>query len=568
MAQSTNTLEYFLSEYLLWGEETPTIFKIDQKQLNDSDDFKQFSKCVRDLYDLIPESNIHFRCEFIHEDGGFSLITNIYVERSTLNIDEFKIETDVDILSIFDDDGLISELQKWQNAHNNKKLLPATELDALIEICMSSGEINDIKMSFSFEKKGILSQIPTVNADEFNVIFFLSFENFKKYLKQVSLFDFKNSFLSNKLGTLLLIEGLQSNYVGDYVGIFDLKDSIDDGKILENFLSNAKRDIEVYSTKINETISDINLDFLIPPQYFNFVNSSQCTESIKFLFYPALLFNLLISFSDSVERINDCCKLTINSKRIVYSQMKITVNDSNLLFLDDIEIDYVKYSKHIGLLYTFYLKIFGMMGTRELDETKIFLSKKIVSIYARTYFDFLEHIEDIINSTKSEYRLYIREKVDSFINFKEQLINYTFNQNKELIKFNSNLSETLSNTFFRIIGFILVFLIGFVAKADDVLGDTYILLVPILLMLLIVFSIYRLQNIKTLYDENEKHHKSYMNYFKRYLGQKDIDELSKTIDNSIFNEGYAQNRDVLVLLLIICICIWFYANFASFYYPI
>ncbi|MCK5371899.1 MAG: dihydroxy-acid dehydratase [Cyclobacteriaceae bacterium] len=209
--------------------------------------------------------------------------------------------------------------------------------------------------------------------------------------------------------------------------------------------------------------------------------------------------------------------------------MKITVNDSNLLFLDDIEIDYVKYSKHIGLLYTFYLKIFGMMGTRELDETKIFLSKKIVSIYARTYFDFLEHIEDIINSTKSEYRLYIREKVDSFINFKEQLINYTFNQNKELIKFNSNLSETLSNTFFRIIGFILVFLIGFVAKADDVLGDTYILLVPILLMLLIVFSIYRLQNIKTLYDENEKHHKSYMNYFKRYLGQKDIDELSKKI---------------------------------------
>ena len=552
----------------MWGEETPTIFKIDQKQLNDSDDFKQFSKCVRDLYDLIPESNIHFRCEFIHEDGGFSLITNIYVERSTLNIDEFKIETDVDILSIFDDDGLISELQKWQNAHNNKKLLPATELDALIEICMSSGEINDIKMSFSFEKKGILSQIPTVNADEFNVIFFLSFENFKKYLKQVSLFDFKNSFLSNKLGTLLLIEGLQSNYVGDYVGIFDLKDSIDDGKILENFLSNAKRDIEVYSTKINETISDINLDFLIPPQYFNFVNSSQCTESIKFLFYPALLFNLLISFSDSVERINDCCKLTINSKRIVYSQMKITVNDSNLLFLDDIEIDYVKYSKHIGLLYTFYLKIFGMMGTRELDETKIFLSKKIVSIYARTYFDFLEHIEDIINSTKSEYRLYIREKVDSFINFKEQLINYTFNQNKELIKFNSNLSETLSNTFFRIIGFILVFLIGFVAKADDVLGDTYILLVPILLMLLIVFSIYRLHNIKTLYDENEKHHKSYMNYFKRYLGQKDIDELSKTIDNSIFNEGYAQNRDVLVLLLIIGICIWFYAKFGSFYYPI
>lgn len=548
----------------MWGEETPTIFKIDQKQLNDSEDFKQFSKCVRDLYDIIPESNIHFRCEFIHEDSGFSLVSNIFIEKLTLDIQEFEIETDVDILSIFDDDGLISELQKWQNAYNNKKLLPTTELEALIENCISSGEINNIKMSFSFEKKGILSQIPTINADEFNVIFFLSFDNFKKHLKQVSLFDFKNSLLSNKLGTLLLIEGLESNYFGDYVGFFDLKDSIDNGKILENFLTNAKRDIEVYSTKINETISDINLDFLIPPQYFNFINSSQCTESIKFLFYPALLFNLLISFSDSVERINDCCKLTINSKRIVYSQMKITVNDSNLLLLDGIEIDYVKYSKNIGLLYTFYLKIFGMMDTRELDETKIFLSKKIVSIYARTYFDFLKHIEDIINSTKSEYRLYIRDKVDRFINFKEQLINYTFNQNKELIKFNSNLSETLSNTFFRIIGFILVFLIGFVAKADDVLGATYILFVPILLMLLIVFSIYRLDNIKTLYDENNKHHKSYMNYFGRYLGQKDINELSKTIDNSIFNKGYARNHDVLVLLLIICICIWFYANFASF----
>ena len=79
-------------------------------------------------------------------------------------------------------------------------------------------------------------------------------------------------------------------------------------------------------------------------------------------------------------------------------------------------------------------------------------------------------------------------------------------------------------------------------------------------MFLIVFSIYRLHDIKTLYDENEKHHKSYVNYFGRYLEQKDIDELSETIDNSIFNKGYTKNRNVLVLLLIICIFAWFYAN--------
>ena len=205
--------------------------------------------------------------------------------------------------------------------------------------------------------------------------------------------------------------------------------------------------------------------------------------------------------------------------------------------------------------------MFGTMDTGELDGTKILLSKKVISIYSRNYLNFLEHINDIINSTQSDYQLYIHEKIDKFINVKEQLANYTFNQNKEIIKFSSSLSETLSTTFFRIAGLILVFLIGFVTKTNDASGDKYLFYGPLLLILFIVFSLYRICNINTLYIKNKEHHELHMEYFSKYLDEKDIAGLAKTIDNSIFTSWYRFSVAILVLIIVLCFGAWIFLNF-------
>jgi len=564
--QPIEALELFTSKYLECGEETATAFKIEQRILNDFDSFAQFLESVKQLYSAFPSLQVLFHCEFVHDGSGFSLITDIDIGNEDVKVQKFEIESNTEIPDIFSNGNLVSKLRDFYDAYEDNREQSIDDLLQLIQNCFSCGEITDIKMTFSFEKKDILSPrayytIP----DDINILVFLSYKNFQENIKKISLFGLKDELLSNKNGTLVLIRKVPSNCFGDYFGMFELKEVITNDKTLVEFLNNKKSDIRNHIKQVTDTVSATNLNFFLPPQFFNFIKNSQSNNtSITSLFYPALLFNLFISFSSFVEQVeNNCLKLTIDGKRIVYGKIEVTLGDSSPFKIDGETIDFIRYSDQINQLYSFYSKIFGAMDTGELDGTKIFLSKKVISIYSRTYLNFLEHIKDIVNSTWSDYELYIRERVDKFINFKEQLNNYIFNHNKELIQFNTTLSETLSTTLFRITGFILVFLIGLIAKANDVFGKFYLFIGPILLIFLILFSIYRIYGIKRLYDEHQKQHKSYIEYFRRYLDERDIEELSGTIGDSIFNNEYKWSIRVLILVAIICLIAWIWINFGS-----
>ena len=562
--QPIEALELFTSKYLECGEETATTFKIEQRILNDFDSFTQFLESVKQLYSAFPSLQVLFHCEFVHDGSGFSLITDIDIGNEDVKVQKFEIESDTEIPDIFSNDNLVSKLRDFYDAYEDNREQSIDDLLQLIQSCFASGEITDIKITFSFDKKDILlPQIRDTIPDDVNILIFLSYKNFKEDIKKISLFELKNVLLSDKNGTLLLIQGAPSSCFGDYFGMFDLGEAFSNDEILAEFLKNKKNDINNHLKQIRETISAANLNFFLPPQFFNFIKHSESNDnSITSLFYPALLFNLFISFSSFVSPPkNDCLKLTIDGRRIVFSRIEVITDDPGRFKLDGEIIDFTRYSDQINELYTFYLRVFGAMDTGELDDTKIFISKKIISIYSRTYLSFLEHINDISDSTWSEYKFYIREKVDKFINFKEQLTNYIFNHNKEVIQFNTALSDTLSTTLFRVTGFILVFMVGLIAKANGVFGDVYFLIGTILLIFLILVSGYRIYGIKRLYNEHQKQQDSYVEYFKRYLNDRDIKELSKTINDSIFDNEY--KRSILILAVIICLIVGIWINFGS-----
>jgi len=465
---------------------------------------------------------------------------------------------------IFNDDNLVSSLQNFYGAYEENREQSINDLMQLIQNCFACGEITDIQMTFSFEKKDVLlPQIYGIIPDDVNILIFLSYKNFKEYMKKISLFELKNVLLSDKNGTLLLIQGAPSSCFGDYFGMFDLGEVFNNDEILAEFLKNKKNDINNHLKQIKKTISAANLNFFLPPQFFNFIKPLESNDdSIASLFYPALLFNLFISFSNFVEQLpNNCLKLTIDGKRIVYGKIEVTIDDPSRFKLDGETIDFKRGSDQINRLYTFFSKVFGVMDTGELDDTKILLSKKVISIYSRTYVNFLERINDIINSTQSDYKLYIHERVDKFINFKEQLTNYIFSHNRALIQFNTTLSETLSTTLFRITGCILVFLIGLIAKANDISGENYRFFGLLLIIFFILFSIYRIYGVRRLYDEHQKQHKLHIDYFKRYLDDRDIEELSGTINDSIFNKEY--KRSVFILAAILCLILWLWIKSGS-----
>lgn len=561
MGEKIKVLDKFVSNYLHLGTENAISFNIEKLNINEINFFNTFYESVKKLYELYPRLGPNFKCEFFREEYDFWLQININSKDSIVLVNRFGIESKQDIKILFSDSELVSNLEDWYINFRDNQTETVEKLNKLIETCISSGEISDIKMSFSFEKINLLSKLSNSKLENINVLLFLSSNNFTKYLQKISLFKFKDVLIGEKNATLLIVNGISSSCHGDYLGIFDLKECIYKPQTIETFLTKVDNDIKEHESKVTEKISSANINFFVPPQFFNFVKVSDCNKKITSLFYPNLLLNLFIAFSDSVESdTKNYCKCMINGKRIVYSEITIDTENPDQIKLDGKTIDCELYSKQINELFTFYLKMFGKMDTRELDETKIFLAKKVISIYSRNYLNFLEHIENITNSTYSDYKLYIQEKIDKFIDVKEQLINYSLNYNKEVIKFNSILSESLSNDLFKIVGFSLVFLVGLIAKANEDFGEKYLLIGPVLLILFIVFSLYQLRNTKVLYEKHTEQHEADLEYFKKYLEEKDIEELSKTIGDSVFYTQYKSAIWLLRIAALICFILWLLLN--------
>ncbi len=561
MEEEIKVLDDFVSNYLHIGTENASSFNIEKRRIEDINFFTNFYISVKKLYELYPRLETSLNCEFIQEDYDFWLRVNINAKDSIVLVNRFDIESKQDIQNFFGDNELVSNLEDWHTNFRDNRTESIEKLDKLIETCISSGEIPNIKMTFSFEKRTLLSKLPISKIENINVLFFLSGDNFTKHLQKTSLFKFKDVFLGDKNATLLIVNGISLNCRGDYLGIFDLKECIYEPEKVEMFLTDLNNDIKEHHKQITEKISSAYLNFFVPPQFFNFVKELDCDEKIASLFYPNLLLNLFISFSDSIESdTKNYCNCTIKGKRIVYSKITVDTGNPSQIKLDGKIIDSKLYSQQINELFTFYLKMFGKMDTRELDETKILLAKKVISIYSRDYLNFLEHIEDITNSTYSDYKLYIQEKIDKFINIKEQLINYTFDYNKEVMRFNQTLSENLSNNLFKIIGFGLVFLVGLIAKANEDFGEIYLLIGPLLLILFIIFSFYQLRNTKVLYEKHKKQHKADLKYFENYLEKKDIKELSQTIGESVFDTQYKSAVRLLYISMLVCILLWLLLN--------
>lgn len=561
MEEAAETLNEFISNYLPLGEENVNSFKIERIGIKDINFFIEFYKSIKKLYEFYPQIELDLRCEFIKEEYNFWLVTKVDIKNSMVVVNKFDIESEQDI-DLFVNNSLIINLKVWYSNYKYSRACNIDELNKLLEACILSNEICDIKMTFSFEKRSLLTKLSNNKLEDVNVIFFFSYENFKKYMSKISLFKFKDTFLDKKNATLFLINGILSSCYGNYLGIFDLKESISEPQKLEVFLNNIKNDLQERHKQITAMISSTNLNYFIPPQFFNFIK--KCDETIASFFYSSLLFNLYIAFSDSVESDEqNYCICRINGNRIVYSKLSINTENISQFKIDEKLIEYNSYSKLIDELHEFYLRIYGETNTGVLDETKIFLSKKVISIYSHNFIDFLINIEDIKNSTYADHRLYIQEKVDRFISFKEQLINYTFNYNKDIIKFNSSLNEKLNDDLFKIIGLSIVFLIGLLAKSNETFGEKYLLFGPILLILYIIFSVYQLKSIKDLYKKQEIQHEADLKYFQKFLENADIKELSQTIDNKIFEKYYNSAINILRIIAIICFFTWAYLNIDS-----
>ena len=143
--------------FTIWGR-SPTHFKIEQKKIDDSISLTPFLECIKKLHQSIPESDIYLNCELKHAETGFSLIANVDIENLSVVIQEFTIESEVEICNAFENAELADNLQKFRNDHISHRLLTLDRLTSLIKCSISSGEITDIKFSFSFDKKGIISK--------------------------------------------------------------------------------------------------------------------------------------------------------------------------------------------------------------------------------------------------------------------------------------------------------------------------------------------------------------------------------------------------------------------------
>ena len=199
-----------------------------------------------------------------------------------------------------------------------------------------------------------------------------------------------------------------------------------------------------------------------------------------------------------------------------------------------IELNSFKYKENYNEFYKIYHWIF--QDANEYD--KIELTRNVISMYCKNS-DILDIDEKTFLAIKSNYKIYLKENVDKFIDLKNKLTEFIMNTSNQI---NDIIGSFVGNFGKNIIAFI-TFLLGTVIAnivSDSPLNNIFTKdIVKIIIIILAGSIVYLLISIEETYYKFKSYKKSYTNLKNSYtdiLNEQDIEMIFKKDKEYISNK--------------------------------
>lgn len=432
--------------------------------------------------------------------------------------------------------------------HRNKTVIPLKTFNQFLSVLLGSGFTCYTK--FSLDKMNTIIDVPHLNLQKFSsrTLVFFDMEKMTHHLKDISLENFRREFLK-KEKLLIFVRNEMKYAYGNYIGIFGLSHI---GEFSEKVLEFLKKKNEPPTKKL-KSLSEVSfidkIDYVTPPDCFQAEEYGDTRDKEVFdsIFAPFSIIFALIFLSSKVNFESDSrWVLSIHGNRIIENSIWHDKSDNKVkILLHHEKIPVEIPLEHAADLMKLYEWIF-----REHNIEKVFLSRKIISISVSDFYQIVENSQSVFSTIISNWNFYLDKSIDKFIDFRQNFTDYLFNHSQELIKFHSTLSSHMSDTSFKIFGYLLVFLLGWQEKASESQYEPYYLILGLFFLLLyLLFSLRRLREMEEDYRGFDTQHSRHLRYFRRFVDAQDYEMLTE--DRKKENENFfSKYRFYLSLLYI------------------
>lgn len=125
----------------------------------------------------------------------------------------------------------------------------------------------------------------------------------------------------------------------------------------------------------------------------------------------------------------------------------------------------------------------------------------------------------------------------------------------------------MSDTAFKIFGYLLVFLLGWQEKASQTeFWEYYIFFGLFFLWIYLSFSIRRLSEMKENYRDFDIQHKKHLDYYRKFIGIRDFEELAedRKNENEKFDNKYRSYLSLLYVVIVVISLLILYFVFVIF----
>lgn len=259
----------------------------------------------------------------------------------------------------------------------------------------------------------------------------------------------------------------------------------------------------------------------------------------------SIIFSLIFFSKHITFDGNSSWTLVIHGDRVVRGTVSYNTETHKVTIISDNRKDSVPDpASNVYELFEMYKWIF------EGSIERVNLSRKITSIAAKNFYEIIQNSHSISQSIYANWEFYQNKSIDKFINFKQNFTDYMFNHNQELIKFHTKLSSDMSDTAFKMLGYLLVFLLGWQEKANKSQFELYYIVLGLFfLCIYLLFSLKRFNEFGETYIYLNEQHKKHLKYYKELIDIHDFEE-DRREENKKFIEKYKFYLSLLCIFLL------------------
>lgn len=361
-----------------------------------------------------------------------------------------------------------------------------------------------------------------------SVSFYFSWSTFSSYLQESSLAEIRQILFNQDTHTrsLIVIHSLNKFVQGDSLSVYGLKRLASEGYST----ATAGWTDQMESIRRQTLIQEPDQRFL-PPSFFQFdrASSREWQEEVMQLFYPHIAVFSILSIANTAEFQNDSMwNIRIQGRQYIEGKIGGTSANNLSVTFGDSSTSVELTKARVESLYSLYCWVYD-----HNSDNRISVVRNVATLYARNIADLITGADEIESSAESNRRYYMKESVDEFFEFRQELTENAFETQSRFAELRSELMTDLSRDLFRTFAFIVAIAATAIFRLSDVLPPvpTYLAVSGILVIYSSV-TFRRVRGIRAQFLDLIETQKNQMDFYSDFFDEDELEERGVGSNNT------------------------------------